>query len=70
MVVKDATPDDPQDFAFTAGGGLSPASFQLDDDSNADAVEHPHVHGRGPPGGGYSSPRRVPAGWDQTERHL
>ena len=34
VVVKDAQPDDPQDFAFTAGGGLSPASFQLDDDGN------------------------------------
>ena len=29
---KDAVPNDPQDFDFTAGGGLSPASFQLDDD--------------------------------------
>ncbi len=34
VVVKDATPDDPQDFTFTTGGGLSPASFQLDDDAN------------------------------------
>ncbi len=35
VAVKDAQPDDPQDFTFTAGGGLSPASFQLDDDGNA-----------------------------------
>ena len=35
VVVKDAQPNDPQDFAFTAGGGLSPASFQLDDDADA-----------------------------------
>ena len=34
VVVKDAVPNDPQDFAFTAGGGLSPASFSLDDDSD------------------------------------
>ena len=34
VVRKDAVPDDPQDFSFTAGGGLSPASFQLDDDSD------------------------------------
>ena len=34
MVVKDATPNDPQDFSFTAGGGLSARSFQLDDDSD------------------------------------
>ena len=30
-VVEDAQPD-PQDFSFTAGGGLTPTSFQLDDD--------------------------------------
>ena len=34
VIVKDATPDDPQDFTFTAGGGLSPASFPLDDDAD------------------------------------
>ena len=33
--MKDSLPDDPQDFSFTAGGGLSPAGFQLDDDANA-----------------------------------
>ena len=27
-------PNDAQDFSFTAGGGLSPASFELDDDSD------------------------------------
>ena len=32
--VKDAQPNDPQDFSFTAGGGLSPTSFQLDDDTD------------------------------------
>ena len=46
VVVKDSLPNDPQDFAFTAGGGLSPASFSLDDDADADAVEHAHVHQR------------------------
>ena len=34
VVVKDAQPNDAQDFAFTAGGGLSPTSFSLDDDSD------------------------------------
>ena len=34
IVVKDAMPNDPQDFTFTAGGGLSPASFSLDDDAD------------------------------------
>ena len=43
-VVKDATPDDAQDFAFTAGGGLSPTSFSLDDDANATLIELAPVH--------------------------
>ena len=34
MVRKDAQPENHQDFDFTAGGGLSPTSFQLDDDSD------------------------------------
>ena len=34
VVNEDSQPNDPQDFAFTAGGGLSPASFSLDDDSD------------------------------------
>ena len=33
-IVKDAVPNDPQDFAFTTTGGLSPASFSLDDDAD------------------------------------
>ena len=34
VIVKDTVPDDPQDFLFAASGGLSPASFKLDDDAN------------------------------------
>src|SRR5439155_18717593 len=34
VAVKDAQPNDPQDFSFSAGGGLSPSSFSLDDDSD------------------------------------
>jgi len=34
VVVKDAQPNAPQNFSFTTGGGLSPSSFQLDDDSD------------------------------------
>ena len=65
MVVKDATPNDPQDFSFTAGGGLSPASFSLDDDADGtlaatrtftDLVRDPATR----------SPRACRAGWDQT----
>ena len=34
-IVKDAVPDDAQDFAFTTGGAGLPASFSLDDDADA-----------------------------------
>jgi hypothetical protein len=33
-IIKDAVPNDPQDFSFSTTGGLSPATFMLDDDSN------------------------------------
>ncbi|MGH2764430.1 MAG: prealbumin-like fold domain-containing protein, partial [Actinomycetota bacterium] len=33
-IVKDALPDDPQDFGFSTTGGLSPATFSLDDDAD------------------------------------
>ena len=59
-------PNDPQDFAFTAGGGLSPASFQLDDDSDGDAVEHAHVRRRAARAAATRSSETVPSGWDQT----
>ena len=61
VAVKDATPDDPQDFDFTAGGGLSPASFQLDDDAERDAHEHAHVRQRG-------AEQRLHAGRDRADR--
>ncbi len=32
VIVKDAVPDDPQDFSFSTTGGLVPATFTLDDD--------------------------------------
>ena len=34
-IIKDANPNDAQDFSFTTTGGLSPSTFSLDDDSNA-----------------------------------
>ena len=64
-VVKDAVPDDPQDFAFTAGGGLSPASFSLDDDLDRDA-SNTRTFKDVPAGSGYSLSETVPSGWDQT----
>ncbi len=63
--MKDATPDDPQDFAFTAGGGLSPASFSLDDDANA-TLSNTRTFSNLAPGSGYSLSEALPAGWDQT----
>ena len=62
-VVKDAQPDDTQVFDFTAGGGLSPSSFSLDD--------YPHTRESSRafsvnPGSGYSVAETVPAGWHQS----
>ncbi len=64
-VVKDATPNDPQDFSFTAGGGLSPTSFQLDDDSDG-TLSNSRTFSNLPPQSGYSVAETVPSGWDQT----
>src|SRR4029078_12275134 len=33
-IIKDAVTNDPQDFSFTTTGGLSPATFSLDDDAD------------------------------------
>ena len=65
-VVKDAVPNDPQDFAFTAGGGLSPASFPLDDDADPTLSNTPHVHQRRCPAPATRCPRPCPSGWDQA----
>ena len=63
-VRKDAVPDDPQDFDFTTGGGLSPSSFQLDDDGDpSNALSNSRVFPVDP-GSGYSVSETVPAGWD------
>ena len=63
-VRKDAVPDDPQDFDFTTGGGLSPSSFQLDDDGDPyNALSNSRVFPVDP-GSGYSVSETVPAGWD------
>ena len=33
-IIKDTVPNSPQDFGFTASGGLTPATFSLDDDGD------------------------------------
>jgi plastocyanin len=64
VVVKDAQPNDAQDFSFTAGGGLSPSSFQLDDDSDG-TLSNTRTFTSVDPGSGYSVSETVPGGWDQ-----
>ena len=56
IVVEDAVPDAAQDFAYTAGGGLSPASFSLDDDADG-TLSNSRTFSNLPPASGYSSPR-------------
>ena len=65
VVVKDAQPNNAQDFDFTAGGGLSPSSFQLDDDGNA-TLSNTRTFSDVAPGTGYSLSETVPEGWEQV----
>ena len=68
VVTKNALPDDPQDFDFTAGGGLTPTSFQLDDDAdNTLSNSRTFIVD---PGSGYSVAESAPPpGWDLIRRH-
>ena len=63
-VVKEATPEDPQDFSFTTGGGLSPATFQLDDDSNG-TLSNTRTFNNLNPQSGYSVSEDATPGWDE-----
>ncbi len=63
-VVQDSIPNDGQDFGFTAGAGLTPASFQLDDDSDA-TLSNTRTFGDLAQGSGYSVTQTVPIGWTQ-----
>ena len=64
-VVLESNPDDPQDVGFTAGGGLTPSSFQLDDDSDG-ALSNMRTFANLAPASGYSIAQSVPAGWSQA----
>jgi Ca2+-binding RTX toxin-like protein len=64
VVVVDATPNHAQDFAFTAGGGLTPSSFSLDDDTDL-TLERTRMF-TVDPGSGYSLSQATVAGWAQT----
>ena len=68
-IIKNAIPDDPQDFSFTTTGGLTPSTFALDDDADTPPCPTPgptrpsprfvHLH---------DSPRPRPR-WDPDLRH-
>ncbi len=62
VVVKDSEPNDPQNFSFTAGGGLMPTSFQLDDDSDG-SIPNTQTFNDVEPGAGYSIAETAAAGW-------
>ena len=66
VAVKDSVPDDPEDFTFTAGGGLSPTSFALDDDGNANNGTSNARGFAAEPGSGYSLSEIPLSGWDLT----
>jgi hypothetical protein len=65
VVRKNAQPDNSQDFDFTAGGGLSPTSFQLDDDADG-TLSNERTFSDVTVGSGYSVSESVPAGWEQA----
>jgi hypothetical protein len=64
VVKKNAVPDDAQDFSFTAGGGLSPVSFSLDDDADGTLSDTQTFSNVDP--GTYSVTEAATSGWEQT----
>jgi hypothetical protein len=62
VVVQRSSPEDAQDFPYAAGGGLTPASFSLDDDSDS-TLDDKRVFDQVSPGSGYSIAQSVIAGW-------
>jgi FtsP/CotA-like multicopper oxidase with cupredoxin domain len=67
VAVEDSVPNAPQDFSFTGGGGLSPTSFQLDDDGDsANTLSDRRTFSNLTPGSGYSLAESIPGGWSQS----
>jgi hypothetical protein len=62
IVVQDTQPDSPQDFSFTTGGGITPASFALDDDGTSNELSF-QANLRVFPGSGYSIAQSPAFGW-------
>ena len=61
-IIKDAVPNDPQDFHYNTTGGLS--AFDLDDDANA-TLSNTQLFSNVVPGS-YSVSEVAVAGWDLT----
>ena len=67
VIVKDAVPDDPQDFRSRPAAGCSRPASQLDDDADA-TLSNTRTFTTSSPGAGYSVSETVPSGWDQPAR--
>jgi plastocyanin len=65
-VVKDAVPNDPQDFSFTTTGGLSPAAFSLDDDADG-TLQNTRTYTGLLPGSFTVTEGADPPGWEMTD---
>jgi len=70
-IIKDAVPNDPQDFAFTTTGGLSPSTFSLDDDPGSATPTNTQLYSNilvtVQNGNNYTVTETTPvAGWDLT----
>jgi Tol biopolymer transport system component len=63
IITKDTVPDDPQDFTFSAGGGLTPSSFTLDDDPGSVTPASSIIFDHVAPGSGYSVSETLPGPW-------
>jgi hypothetical protein len=69
IVVKHNTePNSSQVFNYTAGGGLNPTSFQLDDDGFAsNGISNTRTFSGVPAGSAYSISQATPAGYDPAQ---
>jgi hypothetical protein len=67
VIKKDVLPGtNAQDFTFTAGGGLSPTSFQLDDDPSDGTLSDTRTFANVTPGSGYSVSENSVGGWGSS----
>ena len=69
-VMLDSQHNDAQDFSYTAGGGLSPTSFSLDDDTDG-ALSNQRVFSSLTPGSSYNVNQGAsPSGGTSPTRHV